>query len=119
MAPHDNIGLKATGDQYIVLISGFKNNFKDAYRDLAKMSVPKSWQEIHSDLLDIINRSMVDYESLGSYQSDPYKAYIALEDIKSMDGYTKDLLKRVNSNITQNNLTIDDNFYKLLNQLYK
>ncbi|KKS12932.1 MAG: hypothetical protein UU70_C0028G0001, partial [Candidatus Yanofskybacteria bacterium GW2011_GWA1_41_6] len=37
LAPHDNIGLKATGDQYIVLISGFKNNFKDAYRDLAKM----------------------------------------------------------------------------------
>ncbi len=119
LAPHDNIGLKATGDQYIVLLSGLKNNFKDAYRDLAQMSVPRDWQEIHYDLLDIINRSIVDYESLGSYQSDPYRAYIALEDIKNMDGDIKDLLKKVNSSITQNHLNLDDNFYKLLNQLYK
>ena len=119
LAPHDNIGSKATDGQYIVLLSEFKKNFKDAYLDLAKMSVPKNWQEIHYALLDIINRSMVNYESLGSYQSDPYRAYLALEDIKNIDSDTKDLLKRVNSNIVLNHLTLDDNFYKLLNQLYK
>ncbi len=117
--PHDNIGPKATGEQYIVLLSGLKNNLKEAYWDLAKMSVPKGWEEIHYNMLNIINRSIVDYESLGSYQSDPYRAYIALEDIKSIDSDTKDLLKRVSSNITQNHLTLDDNFYQILNQLYK
>lgn len=119
LVPYDNLGAKTTGDQYIVLLSGLTSNFKDTYYDLTKISVPKNWQKIHYDLLDIINRSMVDYESLGSYQSDPYRAYIALEDIKNMDGDTKDLLKQVNSNITQNHLTLDDNFYKLLNQIYK
>ena len=62
---------------------------------------------------------MLDYESLGFYQSDPYRAYIALEDIKNIDIQTKDFLKQVNLNITQNNLILDDSFYKLLNQLYK
>ncbi len=118
-APRDNIGLKATGDQYIILLSEFKNNFKDVYQALVKMSIPKDWQEIHYGLLDIINRSMVDYESLGFYQSDPYRAYIALEDIKNVDGDIKNLLKQVNSNISKNNLALDDNFYNLLNQLYK
>lgn len=118
-APSDNVGPQATGEQYIVLLSGFKDNFKDTYQDLTKMSVPKNWQEIHYDLLDIINRSLVDYEFLGFYQSDPYRAYIALEDIKNIDGDTKNLLKRVSSNIAKNNLILDDNFYKLLNQLYK
>ena len=117
--PHDDIGPKATGEQYIVILSGLTDNLKDAYLNLVKMSVPKGWEEIHYDMLDIINRSIVDYESLGSYQSDPYRAYIALEDIKSIDSDTKDLLKQVSSNITQNHLTLDDNFYKLLNQLYK
>ncbi len=119
LTPSNDIGPRTTGDQYIVLLSGLKNNFKDAYQNLVQMSVPESWQEIHYDLLDIINRSMMDYESLGSYQSDPYRAYIALEDIKNMDGNVKNLLKLVNSNINQNHLILDDNFFKLLNQLYK
>lgn len=119
LAPHDNIGPKATGEQYIVLLSGLTSNFKNIYQELAQMSVPKNWQKIHYKLLEIINRSMVDYESLGSYQSDPYRASIALEDIKNVDNDTKNLLKQVNENITKNNLTIDDSFFKLLNQLYK
>jgi len=119
LAPNNNISAKATGDQYIVLLSGLKNNFKDAYRDLAQMSVPNGWQEIHYNLLDIVNRSTVNYESLGSYQTDPYRSYIALEDIKNMDSDIKELIKQVNSRITQNHLNPDDNFYKLLNQLFK
>lgn len=119
LTPQNNIDPKITGDQYIVLLSGLKNNLKDSYQDLAQMSIPKNWQGVHYDLLNIINRSMANYESLGSYQSDPYRAYIALEDIKSMDSDIKNLLKQVNSKITQNNLRPDDNFFKLLNQLYK
>lgn len=119
LASPDDINPKTTGDQYIVLLSGLKNNLKDTYQNLTQMSIPKSWQEIHYNLLDMISRSIVDYESLSSYQSDPYRAYIALEDIKSMDNDIKNLLKQVSSKIAQNNLSLNDDFFKIINQLYK
>lgn len=119
MGPHTDIGLGQSADQYIVFLIESKNNLKNAYERLSQMPVPKGWQEIHYALLEIINRSILDYEYIGSYQTDPYRAYVALSDIKKLDGDTKILLKQVNSNINKNHLVLDDNFYKLLNLFYK
>src|SRR3989344_4201446 len=114
LTPHEDIESDTTGDQYIVLLSGLRDNLRDAYQNLVQISVPKSWQETHYDLLNIINRSLVDYESLGSYQSDPYRAYLALEYIKNIDNDINKLLKNVSYQITQNNLVLDDNYFKLI-----
>ena len=120
MGPHvTNISLGQSADEYIVFLVESKNNLKNAYERLTQMPVPKNWQEIHYALLGIINRSILDYGYIGSYQTDPYRAYIALNDIKNVDSEVKNLLKQVNSQIDKNNLVLDDNFYKLLNQLYK
>src|SRR3989344_3117230 len=120
IGPHTtNIGLGQSADQYIVFLVESKNNFKNAYERLSQLPVPKDWQEIHHALLEIINKSILDYGYIGSYQTDPYRAYIALNDIQNMDSDVKNLLKQVNSNINKNHLVLDNNFYKLLNQLYK
>ncbi len=120
MGPHaTNINLGQSADQYIIFLVESKNNFKNAYEKLSQMPVPKDWQDIHYALLEIINRSVLDYGYVGSYQTDPYRAYIALNDIQNLDSDVKNLLKQVNSKINKNHLVLDDNFYKLLNQIYK
>jgi len=119
MTTPTNISLGQSAEDYILFLIESRNNFKNAYEKLSQISVPKNWNETHINLLNLINRSILDYEYLGSYKTDPYRAYIALNDIQNLDIETKALLKQVNSDITKNNLDLDDDFYKILNLFYK
>lgn len=104
-------------DQYITGFLVLKYNLMDAYQKLLLIRVPKNWQDIHYSLLDIINRTIVNYGFAGSYQADPYKAALALNEIQNLNDATKTLLAQISLRISQSNLTPSSDFYQLLNQL--
>ncbi len=94
--------------------------YKKTYDDLSKMSVPKSWEFTHKAALSIVNRLALNYFSIGSYNSDPVKSFLSLNEVKqNIQPAIIALLQQVQSKIKENNLSLDSDVYEVLNLIYK
>lgn len=112
------IPFRGKAEENIILLASLKNNFDTIYQKLIQMSVPKKWKDLHHNLIALVDRAAKNYESLGQYKTDPYKAYVALGDLQNSDAEVKKILQQIQTNIIQNKLSLDDEFYKLLNLFY-
>jgi len=94
--------------------------FKIAYKKVLETPVPDDWTGIHYNILDILNRLSINYTFIGSFDIDPFKAFLALNEVQdNIDSQIKSLLKEIQSKIIENYLDPKDNFYHTLNLLYK
>lgn len=96
--------------------------YKKSYDDLSKMPVPKDWESIHKVILNILSRLAVNYAFIGSYDIDPLKSVLAMDEIqKNIEPEIKILLGEIQSKIKQSNLNLnlDNNIYDILNLIYK
>ena len=104
--------------------SGFFLNksfqYKKSYDALSKMPVPKNWEFVHRAALDILNRLALNYFSISSYNSDPIKSFLSLNEVQqNIQPAIRELLQQVQLKIRENNLTLDNDVYEVLNLIYK
>ena len=82
--------------------------------------MPKEWLDIHTEIIDILFRLSADYYSISEYNSDPMRALIAINEVKSViDPQIKSLLQRTNKRISENSLVPASSFYEILRLLYQ
>lgn len=94
--------------------------YRKSYDDLSKIPVPKNWEFIHGAALNILNRLALNYVSIGSYDVDPIKSFLSLNEVQqNIQPAIKALLQQVQSKIKEGNISTNNEVYEILNLIYK
>ena len=112
-----NLGAGITNQlSFFAMKSG---QFKVSYEKIAALSVPKDWQNIHTNIINFLYRSYLNYLYISGYEADMLKATVALADLSGLNTELPTLLRAIQTKITENNLSIDNSLYQIMNLLYK
>ena len=116
----EKINANQTPDQQPEFFLNKSRQYRKSYEDLAKIPVPKNWEAVHRTILSILNRLAVNYIFIGSYEADPIKGFLAINEVQqNIEPEIKLLLQEIQSNIKQNKLSLNSDFYQVLNLIYK
>ena len=116
----EKIDLSKTVDQQSRFFLDKSYQYKKTHENLSAIDVPKDLELIHKSVLNVINRLAVNYNLIGSFNVDPVKSFLALNEVsQNLNPEIKLILKQVQDKIQQNNLQLNTDFYSILNIIYK
>ena len=116
----EKINTNKSPDQQPEFFLNKSQQYRKSYDDLSKIQVPKNWEAIHRAILNILNRLAVNYIFIGSYEIDPIKGFLAVNEVQqNIEPEIKFLLQEIQSNIKQNKLSLNSDFFQVLNLIYK
>lgn len=116
----EKINTKKSPDQQPEFFLNKSRQYRKSHNDLSGIQVPKNWEVVHRTVLDILNRLAVNYIFIGSYEMDPIKGFLASNEIQqNIEPEIKVLLQQIQSNVQQNKLSLNSDFYQVLNLIYK
>lgn len=95
------------------------NQFKSSLDTASALPVPVNWVDIHKNILSFLGRLSLIYGQIAKYETDVLAAAAALQEINYLSLELKSLIKSIQIKISSENIVLDNNFYQVLELLYK
>ncbi len=93
--------------------------FKTSLEKLSVLDVPRSWTSTHKKILELLYKLAAHYRSIGSFDTDPLKAFLALNELEnSINPELRGLLKEISIKVAEQKLVPGNEFYNVLGLIY-
>lgn len=106
-------------DKQIPYFSAKSKQFRSSLDTASALPVPANWVEVHKNILNFLGRLSLTYGQIANYETDVLGAAAALREIATLSLESKSLLKSIQTKISSENIILDDDFYQILDLLYK
>lgn len=93
--------------------------YKSSFEKAGLLEIPEGWVDIHKNILTTLNKLHKTYTAIGKYDEDVLKSLMALNDLTSINIQIKSIIESVQLKISDEKLTLNNNFYQILNLLFK